>query len=57
MNILLAEWWLDATAPESEVDYVLVRPGDPWKVVEVKIVDDLVTSDHRPVLVVVEWVK
>ena len=55
MNILLAERWVDAVAPQSVIDYVLVRPGDPWVVVEVKTVEDRVASDHRPVLVVLEW--
>ena len=55
INILLAERWVDAVAPQSRIDYVLVRPGDPWRVVEVKTVEDRLTSDHRPVLVVLEW--
>ncbi len=55
MNILLAQRWVDAVAPQSLIDYVLVRPGDPWRVVEVKTVEDRLTSDHRPVLVVLEW--
>ena len=55
MNILLARRWVDATASQSRIDYVLVRAEDPWKVVEVKVVDNLIASDHRPVLVVLEW--
>ena len=48
MKILLQERWLVTIAPRSRIDYVLVRPADPWCVVEVTIVDDRVTSDHRP---------
>ena len=55
MKILLQERWLDTIAPRSRIDYVLVRPADPWRVVEITIVDDRVTSDHRPVLAVLEW--
>jgi endonuclease/exonuclease/phosphatase (EEP) superfamily protein YafD len=37
------------------VDYVLIRPAGRWRVVESSIVDDAVASDHRPLLVVLEW--
>lgn len=52
---LLKEHWVDAIAPQSRIDYILLRSEDPWKVLEVKIVDDLVASDHRPVLAVLQW--
>ena len=55
MQELLAERWVDVIAPQSRIDYVLVRPGDPWRVVEVEIVDERVVSDHRPVLAVLKW--
>ena len=55
MDVLLADRWTDAIAPQSRIDYVLYRSSDPWRVVEVKIVDDRVASDHRPVLAVLEW--
>jgi endonuclease/exonuclease/phosphatase family metal-dependent hydrolase len=37
-------------------DYVLVRPAGHWRVLESAIVEDVVASDHRPVLSVLEWV-
>jgi endonuclease/exonuclease/phosphatase family metal-dependent hydrolase len=55
MKELLAERWVDTMAPQSRIDFVLTRKGDPWRVVEVKIVEELVVSDHKPVLVVLEW--
>lgn len=55
MNILLQERWIDASAPKSRIDYVLFRQNDPWKVVEVTVINERVASDHRPVLVVLEW--
>ena len=54
---IIAERWVDAIAPRSEIDYILLRRGDPWKVIEVKIVDERVVSDHRPVLAVLEWTR
>lgn len=41
--------------PRMRVDYVLIRPAGRWRVVESSILDDTVTSDHRPLLVVLEW--
>ncbi|MGB2955059.1 MAG: endonuclease/exonuclease/phosphatase family protein [Anaerolineales bacterium] len=55
MKELLAERWVDTVSPQSRIDYVLTRKGDPWRVVEVKIVEELIVSDHNPVLVVLEW--
>ena len=41
--------------PRMRVDYVLLRPASSWRIVESSIVDDMVASDHRPLLVVLEW--
>lgn len=37
-------------------DYVLFRPAQRWRVIESQVVDAPVASDHRPVLVVLEWI-
>ena len=55
MKMLLTEQWIDAIAPQSRIDYVLYRSGDPWRVLEVNIVEDRVASDHRPVFAVLQW--
>jgi endonuclease/exonuclease/phosphatase family metal-dependent hydrolase len=36
-------------------DHVLFRPAAGWRQVESRFIDDTVASDHRPVLVVLEW--
>ncbi len=36
-------------------DFVLYRPADCWRLVESQVIDDRIASDHRPVLVVLEW--
>jgi endonuclease/exonuclease/phosphatase family metal-dependent hydrolase len=41
--------------PRLRVDYVLIRPAARWRVVESSIVNEAVASDHRPLLVVLEW--
>jgi endonuclease/exonuclease/phosphatase family metal-dependent hydrolase len=43
------------TGRPGRVDHVLVRPFTGWRVVEATVVDAPIASDHRPVLVVLEW--
>jgi endonuclease/exonuclease/phosphatase family metal-dependent hydrolase len=63
---LFEEQWTDPPAadpspispsgrPRSRVDYVLIRPAASWRVIESRIIDEPVASDHRPLLVVLEW--
>jgi endonuclease/exonuclease/phosphatase family metal-dependent hydrolase len=47
--------WKDTQPGVRTIDYVLVGKSDPWHIVETKVIDDRVASDHRPVLVVLEW--
>ena len=56
MNELLDTRWSDATQTISRIDYILLRPKDPWRVKEVKNIDEHVASDHLPVLAVLEWI-
>lgn len=41
-------------APKRQIDYVLFRPAKRWTVVEAKVVDEAVASDHRPLLAVLK---
>jgi len=41
-----------ADKPDRRIDYVMYRPANKWKVVEVRVLDEAVASDHRPVLTV-----
>jgi endonuclease/exonuclease/phosphatase family metal-dependent hydrolase len=40
--------------PERQIDYVLVRPAPRWNVIEAKVLDEAVASDHRPLLVILQ---
>jgi endonuclease/exonuclease/phosphatase family metal-dependent hydrolase len=42
--------------PDRRIDYVMYRPENKWKVVEVRVLDEPVASDHRPVLTVLRRV-
>ncbi len=55
MNVLLDFNWLDAVAPQSRIDYVILRKDDPWEIVDVEVIDEPVASDHDPVLVTLRW--
>lgn len=55
MQVLLGENWLDAVAPNSRIDFILLRKNDPWEIVETTIVDEPVVSDHDPIFTVLKW--
>lgn len=40
-----------APRPEKQIDYVLARPADRWEVVDTRVIDEPLASDHRPLVV------
>ena len=40
--------------PARKIDYIMYKPKSRWKVVEVKVIDEKVASDHCPVFAVLE---
>jgi endonuclease/exonuclease/phosphatase family metal-dependent hydrolase len=64
MELLAREWAIPpkvgapntfpADGPRREIDFVLLRPADRFHVLEYRVLDEAVASDHRPVLMVVE---
>lgn len=55
ITILKTTGWMDATAPKSVIDYILIRSQDQWEVIDTVVVDDKVASDHPAVLVELRW--
>ena len=45
---------IPAGQPRRQIDYVLVRPARRWRVLETRVLDEAVASDHRPLLAVLE---
>jgi endonuclease/exonuclease/phosphatase family metal-dependent hydrolase len=41
-----------AAKPKNQIDYILVRPATRWSVVEVRVLDETIASDHRGLLAV-----
>ena len=42
------------TKPVRQIDYILVRPKDRWKLVNAQVLDESVASDHRAIFAVIE---
>ena len=55
-NGRLYYWRRAAKSSDAEVDYVLARPLSNWRIVDSRAIDDRLASDHRPVLVELEWI-
>ncbi len=55
MKVLLGNNWIDAVAPKSRIDYILLRKSDPWEIVETKIIREPIVSDHDPILTILQW--
>ena len=47
-----ARFTFPADGPDREIDFVYVAPKGRWDVREVRVVDERMASDHRPVLAV-----
>jgi endonuclease/exonuclease/phosphatase family metal-dependent hydrolase len=59
-------WWTEVPPDDPPVpvapqrpalrgDHILFRPSGAWRAVEYRSIDDTIASDHRPMLVVLEW--
>lgn len=46
---------IPAAIPNRQIDYVLFRPTDAWQVVDSRVLDAPVASDHRPLLAVLRF--
>ncbi len=63
MEILLKEWAKSSSEntptspsanPRAKIDYILFRPANRWRVIETRVIDEKVGSDHCPFLSVLE---
>ena len=43
-----------AKTPRRQIDYILHRPADRWRTVEVRVLDEAVASDHRAYFAILE---
>jgi endonuclease/exonuclease/phosphatase family metal-dependent hydrolase len=64
INLLLRQWsdaaeddprpTFPSTKPARRIDYIMYKPMGRWNVVEVRVIDQKVASDHCPVFAVLE---
>ncbi|MBW7990963.1 MAG: hypothetical protein FVQ84_13235 [Planctomycetes bacterium] len=64
INLLSEQWFYAAqddpqptspsVRPRRKIDYIMYKPKDRWKVIEVRVIDEKVASDHCPVFAVLE---
>jgi endonuclease/exonuclease/phosphatase family metal-dependent hydrolase len=40
--------------PSRQIDFILFRPAERWRAVEVQVLDEAVASDHRAIFAVLE---
>jgi len=40
--------------PKKQIDYVMVRPKQQWRIIDVKVIDEPLASDHLPILMTLE---
>jgi endonuclease/exonuclease/phosphatase family metal-dependent hydrolase len=65
MELLATEWAVipkegdsftfPAQGPAREIDFMLVRPQTGFRVLEHRVLDEEVASDHRPIFLVLEF--
>jgi len=60
-SVVLLHQWIQqfgsapADSPRVQIDYVLYRPANAWKVIRQDVLNEPVASDHRPLLVVLRY--
>ncbi len=52
-----ARYTFSSTEPSKEIDYIFFAPAVAWRAREVRVIDERVASDHRPVLAVLERLR
>ena len=45
-----------ADDPAREIDFVLVRPDSAFEIIEHRVIEETLVSDHRPLLIVLRLV-
>ncbi|MHC4727748.1 MAG: endonuclease/exonuclease/phosphatase family protein [Planctomycetota bacterium] len=64
INLLSSQWayaaqddpqpTMPSVRPRSKIDYIMYKPKDRWKVIDVRVIDEKVASDHCPVFAILE---
>ncbi|MCC7174204.1 MAG: endonuclease/exonuclease/phosphatase family protein [Bryobacterales bacterium] len=46
---------IPSRAPARQLDFILFRPANAFRVIQIRVLDEPVASDHRPVFAVLEF--
>ena len=44
-------------SPNKQIDYVLVKPKNRWRIIDVRVIKEELASDHRPILMTLELIS
>jgi endonuclease/exonuclease/phosphatase family metal-dependent hydrolase len=44
-------------SPRNQIDYILVRPENSWRIIDVCVVEEELASDHRPIMMTLELIS
>ena len=56
-NLNMDLYTIPTVNPDKQIDYVLVRPKQRWRIVDIKVLNKPVASDHLPILMTLELVS
>ncbi len=48
---------IPSTQPTNQIDFIFFRPSNHWNVLETRVLEEPLASDHRPILSVLQWVE
>jgi endonuclease/exonuclease/phosphatase family metal-dependent hydrolase len=48
---------IPSDSPKQQIDYVLFKPAGRFRIVESKVIEEKIASDHRPVYSVLQWTE
>jgi len=64
MKVLAAEWEIaggdeelptvPSGEPRRQIDFILFRPAGKWRATAVRVIEEKIASDHRPIVAVLE---
>ncbi len=43
-------------SPRKQIDYILVRPEQRWRIIDVSVIEEGMASDHCPILMILELI-
>ncbi len=48
---------IPSSNPNRQIDFIFYRPSNHWKVIETKVLNEPIASDHRPIFSILQWTE